>query len=349
MEAIDRENNKIRYQSFIYHFSQNIEFVWDFLKDVKKTYQVLSNLRSAATFTKGSNSYELGAEFEVTWVNYRRLYNKVEKVEESDFQKILVLQIHSEPTYQNFKIIYNLFRVSVDDSTVFKLEFKYEGDGLRILKEEQDRITEERLEMMKRIENYLKSFGITQFESITLNCKLKHIWKIITNWKVLFKLLPELGEECHHEPNFSLEEGKTFQVFWNKEKGIISDLKIKKIIYNEQENLFEFDIFNNGSVKSPLVENSTDNEIFPKDCMEIKIFPKHELKFRIIKINDNFCHLEYRHVFLDSVNRDYVNKIAESKRKMLVNLKKALKDLYFDNYNRDSEAENNFSKIHNQS
>jgi hypothetical protein len=319
MEEKDTEEMlNIKYQTFVYKFNQNIEVVWDFVKDMDKTYKVLSDLRSETIFTKGNNSYEVGAEFNITWGHYRRLFSKVEEVKETDFHKMLVYEIESEPTYQKFKFIYNLFKTSVDDSTILKLEFKYEGEGLKIQKQQQEYITQERLEMMKRIENHLNTIEHEQFESITLNCRLKHLWKVITNWKVLFKLVPKVGEECIHDNDFSLEVGKTFRVIWSLEKCLASTMKIIKVNFDETNNLFEFSLLNSS-----------------EDCK----FPLQEIHFKITQINKDYCFLEYKHKFLDPVKKEYISKITESKRNMLTKLKKALKGLY-SNFSKQTKQPN---------
>ena len=249
----------------------------------------------------------MGAEFKITWNNYRSIFVRVDEVVEEEHYKRLVQNINTEPTDMEYSFVYHFYKVSIDDSTCLKLEITYEGGkGVQMKRSHMEALSQEREDMMKRFQHYFNKVykaQCKQFESLIYDCKVKDLWKIVTNWKIFKKLVPEICEEIQHNNDNTSDN---FTVVWNKTKSKISSMKVLKSEYNENDNIYEHNLlcFNN-----------------PPEI------PDQELHFKIIKVNNCMCLLEYKHVFLMNVDSESLSKVSAGKKNILLKLKNSIQKL----------------------
>jgi hypothetical protein len=299
---------QLKNQIFSYHFPQNIEIVWDLLKDTNKLYELLKDVRTKAIFKKGSTSYEVCSQFDITWNNYRRLFSTVDSVKESDHHKQLIFNVSEEPLLHQYQFIYDLYKVTLSDSTALRWKFIYEGEnGIKIPSTQLNQLKEEREQMMIRILDYLNNQKSSQIESVSLKCNIKYLWKIITNWNLLIKLFPKMFDECIYEENFKLEKEYTFKVIWDKTKNLVSTMKILNVGLNVNNNCYEYHLSSFSSTN---------------------LIPDQEMHFKIFRISSNHCLLQYEHIFIDKVSKQYIEMVRSSKRVFLNKLKKNMKRMY---------------------
>ena len=76
----DEEYNQLKARTVVYVFKENINRVWNMIKNIEKNANtVFDEYKSDFFFTKGTNSYTEGHEFKVTWKNWLKIIGKVTK------------------------------------------------------------------------------------------------------------------------------------------------------------------------------------------------------------------------------------------------------------------------------
>ena len=294
----------LKFQNFEKIFQMDIDYVWDFLKDVKKTYEVLHEFRTEAIFIKGNNSYELGNEFHFIWKKFLKLFFRTELIINTcNYKKLIFRVFKAEPINVNYNFIYTLYRISNNSSTLLLWEWVYDGEGLFINLKEQDLLRCERKRMLELFEGYLKqNFNFIQSESTQINCIATKLWKIITNFDYFIRIAPSLADSVEIDGDYM------------KPNSIIK-IRIRKKYYNLNVIKAEY--------------NKEGIYYYTLSCRDDNI-PKQEIRFEISNITENCCFIIYNHLFTEYIDFKLIEKIAKRKKETLKSLKNFFE--FYDKY-----------------
>lgn len=296
----------VKNQKYNYKFKQGFNRVWNFMKDVTKTYEAVKDMRTQAIFTKGNSSYEKGAEFTFDFKNFFPLFFRVHEVIELPEYRKLHYKIDCRNTHKQFEYIYHFYNVSNEKCTLLVWDWIYEGEGALLSLKELEEIDKNRKEMMRKFENYLENniLDLSQHESIIVNFPIDRVWKIISNWSIFHKLVPVISDEIEFIGNPQVI-GSIISLNWNKNPQKIASckLKIKEAISYPQEKDY--------ILKLICIQSSSN-------------VPKHELVIKLASIEEKETFVEFMNYFLEPVNEKMIKKFSKYKIRLLKHFKYSL-------------------------
>lgn len=296
----------VKSQKLSHRFEYDIDRVWNFIKNVKRTQEAFSDVRSEPEFTKGSESYEVGSEYSFVWRNYLRLnFIVLGIIDEKDFKQ-QHLKIEVDITNVRYDFIYNFYRLTSDNSTLMKWEWIFEGEkGIKLTPKHIDAVMADRKFMIERFDKYLKESAVDliQTESDLIPCEFKYLWKIITNWSIFKKIVPDICDECSYNDD-PLKVGTILTI---KKDNYICMLRVTKSEMNKEKGEADYRLI------------SIDSK--PKQ-------PQQEICFKITEINEINCLLIFKHVYHESIKADQLRMGSKMKKKILKKLRKVVLKIY---------------------
>ena len=177
---------------FSYIFDEELERVYECFTDMRiNTGIAFKDLISHLKFDKGERFDTENSEFTAIWKNYYELKMVVENVKKEPFFRTYTnrtLAIDKIPT--EISLIYSFYWNSVEQKTIFILEFVYNDDFFRDLFKNEFSLAD-KVNIITNVENYLNSVvkGLDNCNSTVINCSFENIWKLISNPKILFNIL----------------------------------------------------------------------------------------------------------------------------------------------------------------
>jgi hypothetical protein len=281
------------------NFKENIEFIWAFMKDFKSTSCEFKNFISPLIFIKGDNCYEIGSEFTLIWKNFLTLYIRTEEIEEStNFKKLAFLVYKTEPKNFQLRLIFNLHKVTYDNSTLLNWEIVYPNEEREIKLTTYEKLKLDCMDFLNSFEEILntKSSVVRQTESTQIKCDAKRLWKVLTQWQVLKKIAPTICDELECD-NEILTVGDQIKLKFYKNK---LECILKVISMESTERKFILKLFCGES--SPKISNQ-------------------DLIFEVFKINENNCFIVFTHCFHEFQTSGSMEKLAQLKKECLSSLK----------------------------
>jgi hypothetical protein len=177
---------------FSYIFDEEIDRVYECFTDMRINIgitfkDVISNLK----FSKGERFDVENSEFSAIWKNYYEIKMVVENVKKEPFFRTYTnkaLYIDKIPT--KISLIYNFYWNSMDEKTIFIMEFAYDDEFFCDLFKNEYNI-HDKIKICSNVEKYLNSIvkGLENFNSVFINSSFENIWKNISNPKSLFNIL----------------------------------------------------------------------------------------------------------------------------------------------------------------
>lgn len=307
MISTESENSLVwvKRQKVLYKFPINLETVWNFVKDVRATYETMKDVRTDAKFVKGKESYEKGAEFEMTW----RKHMKVKLIVADVVDRKNFKQLHYKVNLEAFQIcythVYSFYNITVDQSTLVRQDLIYDGEkGIRIVKAEADLLQKDSKNMFERFDKHLTApiENLNQFESLDMPCSSKTLWKIITDWSLFRKIAPQICDECAYKGDPE-KVGTILMIKWTEIKKATCFLKVIKANFNLSEGRHEYFLY----------------------CFESEPrIPLQELRFTLIELDEKLTLLHFEHQYLEPLDSRITCNISKFKKSVLKHLKKAI-------------------------
>jgi len=162
----------------------------------------------------------------------------------------------------------------------------------------------ERLDFFNGLDKYLSenTDNLYQVESILIKSSMIKVWEKISNWFEFQKAVPIICEKVVLTGE-QYQINSTFSLTWPT-KQVECNLKVKEINQNEE------------------------NEwVFVLECYDGKPkSPRQELRFTLMKIEDSLTFIEFKHVFLEVISNNILQKIASDKQKILIGLREYLEN-----------------------
>ena len=284
-------------ETLSYVYNHSISNVWNLVKDINEISKALTQLKSGIKVKTDSNSFQLETNLSTDYKHTLTL-NHISKevIDQEDNKKITFSCNSSSLTDQIFSITYMLFVDSIDNNTLLIQEIIFnESINTNSLKKE---ISLQK-EIIKKFHEYLntKTVEIRQIESIVIDINRNCLWEIISNWSNFRKLVPFIADEVIYEgdPN-TVNTNLTLR--WVNKK-VECFLKVTNVSCDKKNIIWEYSMH----------------------CYQgVPLVPDQEIKFKIIRINEDSCFLEFKHVFKQKLKQNILDTITQDKKKILSKL-----------------------------
>ena len=290
--------------SSTYSYKDSIKRVWDIFKNLEKISPEFTELRGSCKFLIGSNTYELNNEFNMDWYNSTLLHlTCIQIIEEENYKKIC-WRIRAETWnfYYNYSYIVHFNTIQKNCVVIWDIVYD-DFENLPFNQETLINYHKIILDTFKKYETFLKKSTeyLNQSESIIINREKEIIWNIITDWRILHNIVPEVADEveCEGDPH---EIGSIIKMkFASKDV----ECKLKVIYFNcvKEEEKWEYHL--ESFEGKPRVPNQL-------------------IIFNVIDVSENMCYLSFKHEFKQNVKYDMIQLIGNDKKKILIGLKNYL-------------------------
>ena len=176
---------------FSHIFDEEIERVFECFKNAQLNMGVVyNNFVSKLKFHKGENFDEENSEFSFFWKKYYDIKMTIENVVNLPHYKTFTNKsISIDKICLQLSIIFQFFKDSVDNKTIFLYEVKYEDEFFDDLIKNEIK-DEDVKQICLNVENYLNSIvkGLEINNSILLNQPFETLWNIISSPKNFFDI-----------------------------------------------------------------------------------------------------------------------------------------------------------------
>ena len=321
-EEILQKNDWKIFVDMTYHFKQNIERVWNSLKDFELLLMtdVLNHLNHyPCIIKKGSNTWSEGNIFEGKFFGLYEFHAKVLKEKSlPEYKKIE--RIFFLENGEIFKAKYILYKVTDDDSCVLNNVNKYVTKfGNKMLLQINDKMGEKgEKAIFEKIDNMLEKqpIDLYQYESGIIPGKMEDIWEILTDNSKLVTVAP--NNKCFVPINVNnVKVGEVVNVTMNI-KGIEGFLEIKLDLKEEKRGWNKW--------------------IFGYSILGGKPFKilKQSVYVQLTKINKAETQLSVYTKIYDAISNDIFKQLSHKKKYVIYSLKD-----YFENFYSPKEENNN--------
>ena len=177
---------------FSYIFDEEIDRVYECFTDMRINIGItFKDVISKLKFTKGERFDVENSEFTLFWKDYYEIKMVVENVKKEPFFRTYTnraLNIDKIPT--KITLIYNFYWNSIDEKTIFIMEFIYEDEFFGDLFKNEYNI-QDKIKICSNVEKYLNSIvkGLENSNSAFINSSFENVWKNISNPKSLLNIL----------------------------------------------------------------------------------------------------------------------------------------------------------------
>ena len=293
-----------------YHFKQNIERVWNILKNFEMIL-ILNNSNHYPCIMKiGSNTFTLGNIFEGKFFALYDFHAKV--LREKNFPELKKLEtIFYLEDGEIFKLKIILYKVTKDDSCVLNWISKYaQKFGENLIFQIKSKFKGK--ELFQKIENILEKqpIDLYQYESGIIQGKMEDIWEVLTDNSKLFSIAP--NNKCFVPININnVKVGDIVNVSMNI-KGIEGALEIKLDLKEEKKGwnkwIFVYSILGGQPFKVPrqsvFVQLTKINKVETQLSVFTKIYDPIN--------NEIFKHLSYKKKYVINSLKDYFENFYSS-------------------------------------
>lgn len=191
------DHNMVEKLSVNFTYKDDINRVFDIIKDKKYFVKITKGYLAELTFTKGDNIGEVGTEYTLNWKGvFFRV--RVDEVIDTDFYKRIILNVYeSMPSNMTFKIKYHFYWNSIERTTLFVKEWIFDYPQPAYLFKHY---YEEHLLLSKKLEKYLRRSikFLEQTESCVINLNINELWKIISDWTKFNIYVPMIAEKVEY-------------------------------------------------------------------------------------------------------------------------------------------------------
>ena len=299
-----------------YHFKQNIERVWNILKNFELLLIINDSNHYPLIIKKGSNTWTKGNIFEGKFFALYEFHSKVLKEKNFPEHKKSEIIFYLE-NGEILKIKINLYKVTEDDSCVLNWISKdIPKFGENMIFQIKSKFNAK--ELFKKIENMIEKepSDLSQYESGIIPGKMEEIWEILTDNSKLVSIAP--NNKCFVPMNINnVKAGEIVNVPINI-KGIEGILEIKLDVKEEKKGwnkwIFGYSILGGQ----------------PFHVLKQSVF------VQLTKINKIETQVSVYTKINEPINNDLFKHLSHKKRYVI----NSLKD-YFENFHSPSKDENN--------
>ena len=178
---------------FSYIFDEELERVYDCFTDIGINCDIaFKNLITKLQFTKGEERFDAeNSEYIAIWKDYYEIKMVVENIKKERYFRTYTnrsLSIDKLPS--GISLVYSFYWDSVEEKTVFILEFIYQDEFFADLYKNEFNMSD-KVKICTNIEQYLNSVvkGLEISLTAIINSPFEKIWKYVISPKVFFGLL----------------------------------------------------------------------------------------------------------------------------------------------------------------
>jgi hypothetical protein len=303
-------NRKINLFSYIY--KQNYNRVLHCLRDIRKTNEICntldSNYASELIFSKGNETWQVGAEFSFVWKKLIKMFFRtVEYTETSDFSKVRWIVYKTEPHTLEYYLTYFLYQDITGNYNTMVMEWEYYVE-FNVSQSDQDTKKRENISIYSAIDKYLsqEENKTLQEECIYIESDLNIIWKIISNFKIFQRLVPIICKSVVYSGD--IISGTKVTMFFDCKNKAYVVMNIKSIIVRESLCRLTYECFEG----NPPV-------------------PKQEIVWTVEEKEGGFCLVSFRHYYEEVLKQDSLIQTSKLKKKILQTLKLIVERDYEEN------------------
>ena len=314
-EEILKKNVWKIFVDMTYHFNHNIERVWNSLRDFESLLMTNNLKHYPCIVKKGANTWSVGNIFEGKFFGLYEFHAKVLKEKSfPEFKKIE--RIFFLENGEIFKVKFNLYKVTDDDSCVLNVVNKYvskNGDELTL--KINNEIGEK--ELFQKIDDMLEKqpIDLYQYESGIIPGKMEDIWEILTDNSKLVTVAP--NNRCFVPIN-------------------INNVKVGEIV-NVTMNIKDTEGFLEIKLDLKEEKRGWNKWIFGYSILGGKPFKilRQSVYVQLTKINKAEAQLSVFTKIYDPVNNDVFKQLSQKKKYVIYSLKD-----YFENFYSPKEENN---------
>jgi hypothetical protein len=288
-----------------YTINDKITKVYETFADLANIQPYFKDFLTNLEYTKGNNTYENQNEFTYTWLNLTKINFKCSQVSNTDYLKKISWKITCQDYNLEFENNFCFYDNTIGNSTLFVWELSCSHDEFLSNQKVLDLFECIKKNAIKRWKEFLEksSRDKIQHESIMIHSPINHVWKIITNWKILNKIVPFLAEEIEYNGN-PLEVGTKVKMT-SQSKNVEMIMQVTKV---NNSNLTEWEY------ELQLKESQ------PK-------MSKYVMKFMLIEVNSEYTFVIFQHMYKEYIKTEILESLGKDKRRILNELKKQMKKL----------------------
>lgn len=299
------ENETIVLFSTSLIFSQSIDELWLFLRDLKNDVK-LSDKFEKFEFIKGDNTFTLGNIFSFNWIEltqltFKCIYTKIDRN-----KKEIKWKIKGKIGILYYKTLI-LYRITQDSKTLVKVIFtkKQKKNVISHPNTDYNYYSNLAYSCLLKKSLYLNSLyeDVISYESCIINKNYSKVWKFISDLKKLNKFAPIIGTNYqYNSPNIKIG---SFMKFHIKELNITVFMKIT-----------EFEgIKKNKScwIKLETIGSKVDNS------------PK-MIEYKITIINNQITYLSVIHQFYHNIDKNFFNQFSINKKEIIKKYKNLIEE-----------------------
>jgi hypothetical protein len=283
----------------------------DKISKVFSTFTNLINIQSYfkdfitnIEFTKGTNTFEIDNEFTLIWLNLTKIIFKCKEVINMEFFKKLTWTITAPDYNLEFENNFCFYDNTIGNSTLFIWELSCSNEEFLSNQKVLDLFECIKKNALKRWKEFLEKSNRdkSQYESILIHSPKSHVWKVITNWKILNKIVPFLADEIEYNGN-PLDLGTKMKMS-SQSKNLELIMQVMKVVNDKESLEWEYEL--------QLKESQ------PK-------MSKYDLKFTLIEINSEYTFVIFQHFYKEYIKSEILDSLGKDKKKILSELKKQMK------------------------
>ena len=297
-------NNFIQYT---YHFKQDIERVWMFLKNFEFISLLINEGHFPCINIKGKNTWKVGNTFKGNLYKILPFIARVEKVLNLPEMKSIKWLFNNIKDSDYFNIKISLYKVNEDNSTVALATIRFQKKEINAeIKDKTLNIIKIFEEIEKLLEN--KAINLLRYESGIIKGKMKDIYDILIDSNKISAIAPNNDIM----PNYNLK-----------------DLKIGEKI---QVSIIKDEIIQSANVVLKCREtNPSWNKwiiVVEVSGGEPKKIPKHISLFQLTKINNYECQLIMMTKYDEPIDCKEFHEYTKKKRYLIMSIKDYFEHFY---------------------
>jgi len=285
--------------------NDRIAKVYTTIVDLANIQPYFNEFMTGMEFQKGTDTFELDNEFTMMWLYSTKIKFECINVIDMEFFKKITWRITSSDYNLTFENSFSFYDNTIGGSTLFVWELICSNEVFLSNQKVLDLFECIKKNALKKWKEALEksSKDKIQYESIMISCPMKSIWKILTNWKILHKIVPFFADEIEYTGD-PLQIGTVMKMSsQSKNAEIIMEVN-KVTTTNPSEWEYEMQL----------------KESQPK-------MPKYNIKFTVIEVNSEYTFVIFQHIYKEYIKNETLESLGKDKQKILNELKRQIKKL----------------------
>jgi len=316
--------------TFVYNHS--IETLWSHLSNIKNLFALLK-FNKDIKLIHGSSWGEVGSKFSVNYKNQGLLKYKVLSYLDTENRKRVELECYESFFGVLNTLSYEFVRLTGSNSTLYVYEVFFQNiifkEIMTMIRVENKHSFKQMDKRLTRIRDNLKQ--TVQTESTIIKTNKIQLWELITDFKLLCKLIPDFADSIHiEEGKTKLEEGQILKIE-KSDLGFVIELKITTLQSNIDKKVwklcYESDQITKKIKTIDKYEKPDEERDLGSYCQydtEVKI-PKQKVIIELEEITTESTLFTFTHQIQAAVKDKVLDKLKNQKYEFIKCVKKMVR------------------------